>query len=64
MAGRTPEPNSTWTGRPRREPRHLIRSRVVSKRRYGRTREITIDASEDVVDKFYAAVQMHFDLAR
>jgi len=36
----------------------------VSKRRYGRTREITIDASEDVVDKFYAAVQMHFDLAR
>ena len=29
---------------------------------YARTREITIDASEDVVDKLYAAVQMNFDL--
>jgi len=47
-------------GRPTRKPRPLIRTRVVSKGRYGRTREITIDASEDVVDKFYAAV-LDFD---
>jgi len=36
----------------------------VSKGRYGRTREITIDASDGVVDNPYAAVQMNFDLAR
>lgn len=34
------------------------------KGRYARTREITIDASEDVVDKLYAVVQMNFDLGR
>jgi len=37
---------------------------VLSKGRYGRTRENTIDASEGVVDKLYAAVQMNFDLRR
>ena len=42
----------------------LIRSRVLSKGRYGRTREITIDASDDVVDKLYAAVRMNFELGR
>jgi cell division control protein 6 len=42
----------------------LIRSRVLSKGRYGRTREIMIDASDDVVDKLYAAVRMNFDLGR
>ncbi|MEK7711080.1 MAG: hypothetical protein AAB341_04210 [Planctomycetota bacterium] len=35
-----------------------------SKGRYGRTREITIDASEDVIDKLYAAVLMNLDLGR
>jgi Cdc6-like AAA superfamily ATPase len=42
----------------------LIGSRVLSRGRYGPTREITIDASDDVVDKLYAAVQMNWDLAR
>jgi cell division control protein 6 len=42
----------------------LIRSRVLSKGRYGRTREITLDASDDVVDKLYAAVRMNFELGR
>jgi len=37
----------------RREPRREPRRR--------RTREITIGASEDVVDNLYAAVQMNFD---
>jgi hypothetical protein len=31
---------------------------------YWRTREITIDASEDVVDELYTTVQMNFDLGR
>jgi len=36
--------------------------RVPSKGRYGRTREITIDASENVVENLFVAVQMNFDL--
>lgn len=39
----------------------LIRSRILSRGRYGRTREITLDVSDDVTDKLYATVRMNFD---
>lgn len=42
----------------------LIRSRVLSKGRYGRTREITLDVSDEVTDKLYASVQMNFEMRR
>jgi cell division control protein 6 len=40
----------------------LIRSRVLSRGRYGRTREITIDLSGELVEKIYAAIRTNFDL--
>jgi cell division control protein 6 len=40
----------------------LVRSRVLSRGRYGRTREITLDLTEEVIEKLYAAVRMNFDL--
>ncbi len=39
----------------------LIRSRVLSRGRYGRTREITIDLPQELVDKIYGAIRMNFD---
>ena len=42
----------------------LIRSRVLSKGRYGRTREITLDVSDEVTDKLYASVRMNFEMRR
>ncbi len=38
----------------------LLRSRVLSRGRYGRTREITLDLSEELVAKIYQAVRMNF----
>ena len=40
----------------------LIRSRVLSRGRYGRTREITIDLSQELVDKIHGAIRMSFDI--
>ena len=53
-----PLPQRIW---PKREKQI---DRVLSKERYARTREITINASEDVVEKLYAAVQISFALGR
>jgi cell division control protein 6 len=40
----------------------LVRSRVLSRGRYGRTREITLDVSDDVADKLYAVIKLNFEL--
>lgn len=40
----------------------LLRSRVRSRGRYGRTREITLDLSPELVEKIYEAVRMNFNL--
>ncbi|MDM8008465.1 MAG: AAA family ATPase [Phycisphaerae bacterium] len=40
----------------------LARTRVVSHGRYGRTREITLDLSEELVEKIYQAVRMNFEI--
>jgi cell division control protein 6 len=40
----------------------LVRSRVLSRGRYGRTREITLDLTEEVIEKLYATARMSFDL--
>ncbi len=39
----------------------LIRSRVLSRGRYGRTREITIDLPQELVEKIYEAIRKNFD---
>ncbi len=61
--GRASKPSSRQQPCPKNQNVPLF-SRVLSKGGYGRTREITIDASDDVVDKLYAAAQMNFDLGR
>lgn len=40
----------------------LIRSRILSRGRYGRTREITLDVSDEVVEKLSANINVNFDL--
>lgn len=40
----------------------LIRSRVLSRGRYGRTREIVLDLPEDVLDRIEQAILINFDL--
>ena len=40
----------------------LLRSRVLSRGRYGRTREITLDLSAELVQKIYQAVRMNFEI--
>jgi cell division control protein 6 len=40
----------------------LLRSRVLSRGRYGRTREITLDLSEELVEKIYQAIRMNFEI--
>ncbi len=42
----------------------LVRSRVLSKGRYGRTREIVLDLPEDVIAKIHDVILMNFDLPR
>ena len=40
----------------------LLRSRVTSRGRYGRTREITLDLPEDLVDRIREAILLRFNL--
>lgn len=40
----------------------LIRSRILSRGRYGRTREITLDVSDEVIEKLSANINVNFDL--
>jgi len=40
----------------------LLRSRVLSRGRYGRTREITLDLSDELLAKIYEAVRMNFEI--
>jgi len=41
----------------------LLRSRVVSRGRYGRTREIILDLSETLLEKIYDMARMNFDMS-
>jgi hypothetical protein len=38
----------------------LLRSRVLSRGRYGRTRDITLDLSEELVQRMDSAIRMNF----
>ncbi len=40
----------------------LLRSRVVSRGRYGRTREMTLDLPPELVDKIYSGILLNFDI--
>ncbi|MCO6438586.1 MAG: AAA family ATPase [Phycisphaerae bacterium] len=40
----------------------LIRSRILSRGRYGRTREITIDLPQELVEKIDGTIRMNFDV--
>ena len=40
----------------------LVRSRVLSRGRYGRTREIVVDLSEALVERIYHAIRMNFEM--
>jgi archaeal cell division control protein 6 len=42
----------------------LIRTRVVSKGRYGRTREIILDLPSELVDSIHDTIRMSFDVER
>jgi len=42
----------------------LLHTRVLSRGRYGRTREIVLDLPEDILAKMQAAINTNFDLAR
>ena len=41
----------------------LVRSRVISKGRYGRTREIVLDLPAEVMGRMYEAILLHFEMA-
>jgi cell division control protein 6 len=40
----------------------LLRSRVLSRGRYGRTREIILDLPRELVDKIYRGIQLNFEM--
>ncbi len=40
----------------------LLRSRVVSRGRYGRTREMTLDLPQELVDKIYSGILLNFEI--
>ena len=40
----------------------LLRSRVLSRGRYGRTREIVLDLPHDLVEKIYSEILLNFDM--
>jgi cell division control protein 6 len=40
----------------------LVRSRVISKGRYGRTREIVLDLPAEVMGRMYEAILLHFEI--
>ena len=39
----------------------LLRSRVLSRGRYGRTREILLDLPEELVEKMLSTIRMNFE---
>ena len=40
----------------------LLRSRVLSRGRYGRTREITLDLPQELIDKIYSGILLNFEM--
>lgn len=40
----------------------LLRSRVLSRGRYGRTREIILDLPRELVDRIYSGIQLNFEM--
>lgn len=40
----------------------LLRSRVLSRGRYGRTREIALDLPQELVDRLYGQILLNFEL--
>ena len=42
----------------------LVRCRVLSRGRYGRTREIELDLADEMIDRIYGAVRLNFDMPR
>ena len=40
----------------------LLRSRVLSRGRYGRTREIMLDLSQELTDKLYSQILLNFEM--
>ena len=40
----------------------LLRSRILSRGRYGRSRQIVLDLSRELVDKIYEAIRRHFQM--
>jgi Cdc6-like AAA superfamily ATPase len=40
----------------------LLRSRVLSKGRYGRTREITLDLPHELIEKMHSSILLNFDM--
>jgi cell division control protein 6 len=40
----------------------LLRSRVLSRGRYGRTREITLDLPKELIDRLYGQILLNFDM--
>ena len=40
----------------------LLRSRVLSRGRYGRTREIILDLPKELVDKIYSGILLNFEM--
>ena len=40
----------------------LLRSRVLSRGRYGRTREIILDLPQELVDKIYGEIPLNFEI--
>ena len=41
----------------------LLRSRVLSRGRYGRTREITLDLSSELIEKIYSRILLNFEIS-
>jgi Cdc6-like AAA superfamily ATPase len=40
----------------------LLRTRILSRGRYGRTREIMLDLPEDIVEKIYATIKLNMEI--
>ena len=40
----------------------LLRSRILSRGRYGRTREIVLDLSQELIDKLYSQILLNFEM--
>jgi hypothetical protein len=42
----------------------VVRSRVLSKGRYGRTREVLLDLPQELVDRIYSAILLNLGARR